>query len=187
MAKKIGPWTQIKAETAYENPWIKVTHEEVINPNGGEGIYGKVHFKNIAVGVVPIFEDATTILVGQFRYPLNRYSWEIPEGGCPHGEKPMDAAQRELLEETGIRCKHIRLLAKFDISNSVSDEIAEIFIATGLTIGASAPDDTEQLEIKRLPITEAIAMVHSGEITDSISVIALQNIELQLLKNEISF
>tara|TARA_R110001592_G_scaffold359340_4_gene665782 strand:+ start:21359 stop:21922 length:564 start_codon:yes stop_codon:yes gene_type:complete len=187
MAKKIGPWTQIKAETAYENPWIKVTHENVLNPNGGEGIYGKVHFKNIAVGVVPIFSDGTTILVGQYRYPLDRYSWEIPEGGCPHSEKPIDAARRELLEETGIRCKTITSIAKFDISNSVSDEIAELFLATDLSLGESEPDDTEQLEVKRLHISEAINMVHTGEITDSLSVIALQKIELQLLKNELSF
>lgn len=187
MAKKIGPWTQISSKTAYDNAWIKVTHEEVLNPNGGEGIYGKVHFKNIAVGVVPIFEDGTTILVGQHRYPLDKYSWEIPEGGCPLTESTETAAQRELLEETGIRCRTIKLLTKFDISNSVSDEIAELFVATDLTQGDSQPEATEQLKLKRLPITKAIEMVHTGDITDSLSIIALQNIELQLLKNEITF
>jgi 8-oxo-dGTP pyrophosphatase MutT (NUDIX family) len=187
MSKKIGPWTQIKTEIAYENPWIKVSHEKVINPNGGEGIYGKVHFKNIAVGVIPLFKDGTTILVGQFRYPLNRYSWEIPEGGCPHQEKPEEAAKRELREETGIECNKLRRIAQFDISNSVSDEVAELFLATDLKIGESQPDETEQLELKRIHITEAISMVHAGEITDSLSVIAIQNIELQLLKNELSF
>lgn len=185
MSKKIGPWTQKQTQTAYENAWIKVTHEDVLNPNGGKGIYGKVHFKNIAVGVLPLFEDGSTILVGQHRYPLDRYSWEIPEGGCPHSEKPEEAARRELQEETGVECQSLDLIAEFDISNSVTDEVAKLYLATGLTQGKNSPDETELLKLKRIPILDAIQMVHNGEITDSLSVIALQTLEIKLLKQEI--
>lgn len=185
MEIKIGPWLQKNNAKVYENDWIKVEHHEVLNPNGGEGIYGKVHFKNIAVGVVPIFEDGTTVLVGQHRYPLDAYSWEIPEGGCPLNEKPEDAARRELLEETGLSCKQLEKIGGFAISNSVSDEVAEIFIARGLEQHKAEPEETEQLKRKRIKILDAIKMVHSGEINDSLSVIALQKIEILYLKNEI--
>lgn len=186
MEKKIGPWLQKNNTTVYDNAWIKVEHHEVLNPNGGNGIYGKIHFKNIAIGVVPIFEDGTTVLVGQHRYPLDAYSWEIPEGGCPLNEKAEDAARRELLEETGLSCKKLIKIGGFAVSNSVSDEIAEIFIATDLEQHKAEPEETELLQHKRVSLKTAFEMVKNSEITDSLSIIALQKIELLYLKHELT-
>lgn len=169
-----SPWITHKTRPVYENPWIGVTESEVTNPGGGAGIYGVVHFKNRAIGVVPVDEDGFTWLVGQFRYPLNTYEWEIPEGGCPTGESPLDAARRELEEETGLRAGRFRLLLDgIALSNSVTDERATIYLATDLTAGIANPEESEALLIRRLPLSEAIAMVSRGEITDAISVIAL--------------
>ena len=174
MSSPENPWITHSIRPVYENPWIRVTESEVTNPGGGPGIYGVVHFKNRAIGVVPIDAEGHTWLVGQYRYTLESYEWEIPEGGCPAGESPLDAAKRELAEETGLIAGHYRLL--FDnlaLSNSVTDERATIYLATDLTRAEASPEETEDLAIRRLPLPEAIAMVHRGEITDSISVIAL--------------
>lgn len=175
---KKNPWSTHSTETRYDNPWIRVDESQVTNPGGGEGIYGVVHFKNRAIGVVPIDEEGFTWLVGQYRYALSSYEWEIPEGGCPRGESPLQAAKRELAEETGlIATKYEVLLDNLALSNSVTDERCTIFCATGLTKTDSAPEETEELQIRRLPLTEAIQMVHAGEITDAVSVIALLKLE----------
>lgn len=168
-----NPWKTKKSEKVYENPWISVLHNEVINPGGGEGIYGKVAFKNVAVGIVPLDDDQNTWLVGQYRYTLNEYSWEIPEGGAPIGTEALASAKRELLEETGIIAEEWSLLAKVHTSNSVTDELGFIYVAKGLTFTESEPEETEDLIIKKLPLKEAIEMVMDGRITDSISMIAL--------------
>lgn len=169
-----NPWTTHSTKVVYDNPWIQVTESDVTNPNGGEGIYGVVHFKNRAIGVVPIDEENHTWLVGQYRYTLDTYEWEIPEGGCPENESPLEAAKRELLEETGLIADHYEtLLDGIALSNSVSDERSTIFVATGLQQGPANPEETEDLRIRRLPLTEAIQMAKSGAITDSMSVIAL--------------
>jgi 8-oxo-dGTP pyrophosphatase MutT (NUDIX family) len=169
-----NPWTTHSSRCVYENPWIRVEEREVTNPSGNPGIYGVVGFKNRAVGVVPVDEAGNTWLVGQYRYTLDEYSWEIPEGGCPAGESPLEAARRELLEETGLVAAEYRLLLDdIALSNSVSDERATIYVATGLSQGEPCPEETEQLELRRVPLAEAVAMVRRGEITDSISVIAL--------------
>lgn len=175
-----NPWTTHATNTVYENPWILVTESEVINPRGNPGIYGVVHFKNRAVGVVPIDDEGHTWLVGQYRYTLGTYEWEIPEGGCPKGESTLDAAKRELREETGLVAEDYRLLLDdLALSNSVSDERATIYVATGLVEGEAAPEETEELRLRRLPLAEAVAMVKRGEITDSISVIALLSLALE--------
>ncbi len=180
MSSKENPWITHRTRDIYENPWIRVTESEVTNPSGGPGIYGVVHFKNRAIGVVPIDEEGFTWLVGQYRYTLNQYEWEIPEGGCPEGESPLAAAQRELREETGLLAGHYRvLLDDLALSNSVSDERATIFVATGLTQVEAAPEETEALRVRRLPLSEAIEMVKRGEITDSISVMALLRLALE--------
>ncbi len=169
-----SPWVTHKTRTVYDNPWIHVTESDVTNPGGGEGIYGVVHFKNRAIGIVPVDDDGYTWLVGQYRYTLGSYEWEIPEGGCPEGESPLEAARRELAEETGIVANDYEvLLDNIALSNSVSDERATIFLARNLEMTSSNPEDTEDLKVQRLPLAEAIAMAGSGEITDAVSVMAL--------------
>lgn len=168
-----NPWQTVSKRIAYENPWIRVRHDEVIRPDGQPGIYGVVQYRNLAIGVLPIDEDGHTYLVGQYRYTLDLYSWEIPEGGCPEGEAPLAAAQRELLEETGLRAKTWRQLGTAHLSNSVSDEAAIFFLATELTQEEAQPEGTEILEVRRVPFAAALRMVQAGEITDSLSVMAI--------------
>jgi 8-oxo-dGTP pyrophosphatase MutT (NUDIX family) len=168
-----NPWQTHETEVRYDNPWITIRHNTVTNPAGGPGIYGVVHFKNIAVGVLPLDDEGYTWLVGQYRYTLEQYHWEIPEGGCPAGESTLEAAQRELLEETGLRADTWAPLLEAHLSNSVTDEYAICYIAKGLTAGEAAPEDTEQLHVRRVPFDEVVEMVLSGQITDSLSVMAV--------------
>lgn len=168
-----NPWTTLSSKTIYTNNWITLTEHEVINPSGGAGIYGEVHFKNYAIGILPLDEDHHTWLVGQYRFPLNAYTWEIPEGGGALDTEPLLSAQRELLEETGLSASSWKELQRMHLSNSVSDELSIIYVATGLTVGQSAPEETEQLVIRKLPFEQAFQMVIDGEITDSMSVAAI--------------
>ena len=183
LTTKIGGWRVRSSATVYENPWIKVSHEDVITPRDTQGIYGVVHFKNTAVGVVPIDDEGNTWLVRQSRYTLNQYTWEIPEGGCPVDEEPLVAAQRELEEEVGLRAQRWDFLMNLHLSNSVTDEVAQVFVARGLFSGQQNLEASEDIELKKLSLQEAIAMVKRGEITDAISVAAL----LRLAADNISF
>jgi 8-oxo-dGTP pyrophosphatase MutT (NUDIX family) len=171
--KKLGPWLQKSKKLVYQNPWIEVHHHEVMTPANTEGVYGTVSFKNLAVGVLPLDDQGNTWLVGQYRYPLETYSWEIPEGGSPSGEDPLQAARRELKEETGLVPGSLELLLEMDLSNSVTDEQAVIYLATRLEQQEPEPEETEELKVKKVPVAEALSMVHAGEITDAISVAAL--------------
>ncbi len=176
-----NPWQIVDEKPVYDNNWINVTEYDVINPSGGKGIYGKVHFKNRAIGILPLDEALNTWLVGQYRFTLNAYSWEIPEGGGAMGTEPLEAAQRELREETGLVALEWTKLLDFHLSNSVSDEYGHIFLARQLTQHAPQPEETEQLQVKKLPFEEAYAMVQNGIITDSMSVAAILKVKLMLV------
>ncbi|VUD52589.1 ADP-ribose pyrophosphatase [Thalassocella blandensis] len=178
MKNKIGGWVQLDADVVYENPWIKVTHENVRRPNQTEGIYGVVHFKSNAVGIVPIDEDGNTWLVRQSRYTLDCYTWEIPEGGSPIGESPLATAKRELQEEVGLEAQDWQQIMTMHLSNSVTDEVGYLFVARQLKSVPQSLEDTEDIEVKKLPIKEAFAMVMNGEITDSLSVAALMHVAI---------
>jgi 8-oxo-dGTP pyrophosphatase MutT (NUDIX family) len=169
-----NPWTTLSGEDKYENKWIKVTEYQVLNPSGGRGIYGKVHFKNKAIGVVALDHEGNTWLVGQYRYTLDEFSWEIPEGGGDLHTDPVESAKRELREETGFTAKKWTLLARLHTSNSVTDEEGFIFLAEDLEAGERQLEDTEaDLQVKKVPLHQAVAMVLNGTITDSMSMIAL--------------
>jgi 8-oxo-dGTP pyrophosphatase MutT (NUDIX family) len=180
-----NPWTILDSHTVYDNPWIRLTEFKVINPSGGNGIYGKVHFKHIAVGVIPLDEEWNCWLVGQYRFPLDQYSWEIPEGGGRMNEDPEHAAKRELLEETGLVAKSWTKICTLHLSNSVSDEMSVIYLARDLEQQTPAPEETEQLCIKKVPFDELVRMQNAGEITDAMSVAAIQQIRLMIFENRI--
>lgn len=178
-----NPWVINGEKMVYDNPWIQLTEYDVTNPSGTKGIYGKVHFKNRAVCIVVLDEQMNTWLVGQYRFPLNAYSWEIPEGGAPVGTDPLEGAKRELLEETGLKAGSWTELLQMHLSNSVSDEHAIIYLATELTQHEPEPEETEQLVVKKLPFEEAYAMVQRGEITDSMSVAGILQMKLRMLSS----
>jgi len=185
MDEHLNPWQILSQHTVYENPWIQLTEFQVINPKGGNGIYGKVHYKHLAVGVIPLDENLNTWLVGQYRFPLGQYSWEIPEGGGRMEEDPMDAAKRELMEETGLVAKSWTKILTMHLSNSVSDELSLIYLARDLEEHMATPEETEELLIKKLPFDEVGMMVETGKITDAMSVAAIQQIQLMIFQGKI--
>lgn len=166
-------WETIQQKTVYENAWIRVEHRDVITPGGNPGVYGVVKFKNKAIGIVPIDNDDFIYLVGQHRYTLAEYSWEIPEGGGSLGEDPLETAKRELKEETGLIAESWERIGRIHTSNSVTDEEGFIFLAQGLQQEDAEPEETEELHVRRISLKEAIDMVMRSEITDSISMCAI--------------
>ncbi len=179
-----NPWKTISTRFVYENPWISLREDQVIQPDGKPSIYGVMHFKNQAIGILPIDEKGNIHLVGQFRYALNLFSWEIPEGGCLDSEDPLAAGKRELQEETGLTAATWKELGRAYLSNSVSDEHAIYYLATDLKEGKAEPEGSERLSHKCIPFAEALAMVMRGEITDSISVIAILRYALYLKEQQ---
>jgi 8-oxo-dGTP pyrophosphatase MutT (NUDIX family) len=173
-----GRFVRRSRRVAYENPWITVWHDEVSRPDGSPGIYGVVHFANLAAGVVAIDDDDRIVLVGQHRYTLDEPSWEIPEGGVPGHETPLQGIARELREETGLEAGTWQELCRVDLSNSISDERGVLFLATDLRQGAAAPEPTESLEVRWVPFDEALSMTLDGRITDALSVVAIQRVAL---------
>ena len=178
----LNTWKTLSTEFIYQSAWIAIHKHETINPAGNPAIYSTVHFKNKAIGVLPLSTDGYTWLVGQWRYPLNTYSWEIPEGGGPLNEAPIEAAKRELKEETGIVAKKITEIMQMHLSNSATDEHAIVYVATELSFEESEPEESEDLAIKKVHFSEAFQMVLNGEITDSISVAAIYKVNYLLEK-----
>jgi len=171
-------WQRLSRKALFENPWFTVFEDHVINPGGGENQYGHVHFKNRAVAIIPLDDDMNTWLVGQDRYTLEEYSWEIPMGGAPLDEDPLIAARRELQEETGLAAERWSQIMHLHMSNSITDEQAFVYVAQGLTEGEPSPEECENLEMRKLPLEDALDMVLHGEITDAISCAALMRISL---------
>jgi 8-oxo-dGTP pyrophosphatase MutT (NUDIX family) len=186
MDQQKNPWQILAAKQVYDNKWINVTEYDVINPSGGKGIYGKVHFKNLAIGIVVLDENLNTWLVGQYRFTLSEYSWEIPEGGGALDTDPLDSAKRELLEETGLIAKEWRPILRMHLSNSVSDEHSITYLARQLEQHTPMPEETEQLVVKKLPFEEAWQMTETGMITDAMSVAAIQKVKWMLSDGTIS-
>lgn len=174
-----NPWTTLSSRWLYENNWIRLREDRVINPSGNEGIYGLVKFRNRAVAVIPIDEQGNTWLVGQYRYATDNYSWEVPMGGHPVDQPAVEGAHKELAEETGLRALRMSELMRVELSNSVTDEVGTAFVAQQLTQGDTCFDDTEQLQIQRLPFDDALAMSLDGRIRDLFSIAALQQLALR--------
>lgn len=173
-----SPWQTLSVEVKYDNPWIRVEEHQVINPAGNSGIYGTVSFKNRAVAIVPIFDNGDTLLVGQFRYPLQEYHWELPMGGAPGGESVLLCAQRELKEETGFSAGNWQQIMTMHLSNSITQEQGFVFVATELMAGEMELEETEDITVKRLPFEEVFQQVMSGEITDAMTVAAVMKVRL---------
>ena len=176
-----NPWQTLGTEVKYHNPWISVREDQVRNPGGGRGIYGVVSMKNKALGIVPVDAEGNTWLVGQYRYPLNEYSWEIPLGGGLLEPDILASAQRELKEETGLTAARWTRIARLHTSNSVTDEEGFVYLAEDLTQGDLEPEETEDLRLWKLPLAEAISMVMADRITDGISVAGLLKAEKVLV------
>ena len=181
-----NPWEIVSEKEVYDNPWISLTEYQVINPSGKPGIYGKVHFKNLAIGVVVLDEDMHTYLVGQHRFPLNEYSWEIPEGGGILGIDPLESAKRELLEETGLKAENWIEIQRLHLSNSVTDELSILYLARSLQQFEAEPEETEQLQVKKIPFKQAYEMVCNGQITDAMSVAAIMKVQMMIVEGKIA-
>ncbi len=163
-------WQPQSHAVVFDNPWIRVEAHDVLAPTGHKAHYGLVKFANRAVGVLPLFDDGTVAMVGQARFPLGNYSWEMPEGGVPFGEDLVHGAMRELREETGLAAESLRLILEMELSNSVSDEVATCYLATGLSRGDQAPDETEVFEYARVPFKDVLEAVIKGQVRDSLTV-----------------
>lgn len=169
------PWRRGPGRVVYDNPWIRVTEFDATAPTGRPALYGLVSFKNRALAILPLFDDGTVPMVGQNRLPFGDYSWEIPEGGGPLTEAPLAGAKRELLEETGLVAAEWREVLRMQLSNSVTDELAIGFIATGLSPGGAAEetDETEDIAHARVPFREALDAAMAGHVTDALTVAML--------------
>lgn len=177
-----NPWKTVSTIKVYQNSWITVREDQVLRPDGSPGIYGVVQCR-VATGVVAIDKENRVCLVGQYRYPLNEYSWEIPEGGAEQNEDPLIAAKRELKEETGIFADEWRPLGeRIHLSNCHSDEVAYIYLATKLQIGISNPEPSERLTVIWKPLPEVIDMTSRGEITDALSIIGIMRASQEIMR-----
>lgn len=181
-----NPWKITGEKAVYQNPWIQVTEYAVINPSGNPGIYGKVHFNNVAVGIIAMEPDGTIYMVGQYRFALDAYSWEIPEGGAPVGQDPLAGAKRELKEETGLVAAHWQEILRMHLSNSVSDELAIVYLAWELRQEVPEPEETEDLSLKKVNWEEALDWQAKGKITDAMTVAALLKLKQMQADGQLS-
>lgn len=180
-----NPWTTLGSKEIYDNPWISVREDQIVNPSSGKGIYGVVHFKGSAVGIIPLDENGNTWLVGQYRYALGEYSWEIPEGGVSLRKDMLEGAKRELKEETGITADDWHDILHLAVSNSVTDQRAVIYLARKLSFSHSEPEETESLQVKKLPFVETYQMVMDGTITDAMSVAGILKLKVMIDRGEV--
>lgn len=178
-------WIINSEQIQYDNPWITVTEYKVINPSGKDGIYGKVHFKNIAIGILPVDIDGKIHFVGQYRFPLNKFSIEIPEGGGDLSHDPLLSAKRELKEETGLIAEHWDKILEMHLSNSVSDEIAIVYLARNLVQDTPEPEETEKLTVVKMDLEQAYQKIIDNEITDAITVAAILKYKIMLLEQKV--
>ncbi len=185
MESEKNPWTTLQRRQVYESPWIEVEHHDVLNPAGNPGTYSVVKFKKLAIGVVPLDTENNTWIVGQYRYPLHTYTWEIPEGGGDRDEAPVESAKRELLEECGIIAQEYIPIQQLQLSNSATDEVAHLFVARNLSFTEAQPEENEQLAIRKIPFDELYRLVQEGLITDSLSVAAVLKIKLMQLEGHL--
>lgn len=175
-----NPWTTLSTRVVYENPWIRLREDQVLRPDGQPGIYSVVETR-LACGVVAVTPAREIYLVGQWRYPLGRYSWEIIEGGADVGEDGEAAIRRELQEEAGLLAKTWTVLGPdIHLSNSYTDEVARLWLAEGLTEVEARPEGTEDITVRKVPLAEAAAMVGRGEVTDAMSVIGILRAQARL-------
>jgi 8-oxo-dGTP pyrophosphatase MutT (NUDIX family) len=179
IAERVGPWTRMARRVVYDNPWITIWHDDVARPDGSPGIYGVVHFANLAVGAVVLDGDDQVLLGGQHRYTLDAYTWELPEGGVPASEPALDGARREVREETGVEADDWREIVRFHLSNSISDEAGVIFAARAIGVGPSSPEPSAELAVRWLPFATALAMVADGQITDAMTIMGLQQVAIE--------
>ncbi len=170
MSNEKNPWTILRTETKYDNPWLYVQEHQVLNPVGNQGIYGVVHIKHYAVAILPLDENYNTWIVGQHRFPFDSFEWEIIEGGCPEGSLPLDTAKRELKEEAGLEAERYELILEMQLSNSKTDEISYSYIAKGITFTGAEPEEDEQLTIRKVPFSELYEMCLNGTIKDALSI-----------------
>ncbi len=180
-----NPWITQSSENVYESPWIKVVKHAVLNPAGKPATYSVVNFKNLAIGILPLDQEGNTWLVGQWRYPLEQYCWEIPEGGGPLDIDPLESAKRELKEETGIIANDFKEIMRLHLSNSATNELAIVYLAKNLVLEEAEPEESEVLQIKKIHLNEAYNWVMEGKITDAISVAAIMKTKILLDKGEI--
>lgn len=176
--EQLNPWLITASEVKMDTPWVRVQLHQVVTPAGDAGIYGVTEFKNMALGIIPIDEDGFTWLVGQYRLPIDAYSWEIPEGGGPLHIDPLLSAQRELKEETGITAQNWQHLLTMHTSNSATNEVAHLYLATSLSYGNSEPEPTEQLEIVKVHFSQVYQWVLEGKITDSLTVAGILKLKI---------
>jgi 8-oxo-dGTP pyrophosphatase MutT (NUDIX family) len=184
VSERNGPWRVHGARLVYENPWLRIIDHKITHPDGSPGQYGVVRYKNKSVGVLPIDDEGRVRLIGQHRFPFDHYSWELPEGGCPPTEEPLQAARRELEEEADLKAASWLPLVEAELSNSISDEVAICYLAFDLSEGKADPEPSEVLKLRTVTFRELLDEVLSGQIRDSLTVMMALAAHARALKGE---